>query len=110
MTTTILTDIIVGSQKLVDTLCFKVYNNRMQDKLIRLTEMIPGDRGTIDCVDIKDKDYHNRISCMGLKCNQTICVIRKLFGAYHCGIGNGTCEMAIRERDAEQIYVYREKA
>jgi Fe2+ transport system protein FeoA len=70
--------------------------------------MMPGDSGIIDCIDINDEDYHRRINSMGLRCDQRICVLRRLFGNLHCAVGKyAQTEMAIRERDALQILVDR---
>ena len=78
------------------------------NKLSRLADMMPGDSGIIDCIDINDREYHQRIGSMGLKCNQPICVLRKLFGNFHCGVGKcATTELAIRDSDAQQIFVDR---
>lgn len=74
--------------------------------IVPLSELNVYDEGEIDCLKIDDKEYHNRIQSMGLKCKMPCRVDGKLFGNYHVSVGQGfTTSLAIRQRDAKNIYI-----
>lgn len=74
--------------------------------IVPLSELDVYDEGEIDCLKITDKEYHDRIQAMGLKCKMPCRVDGKLYGNYRVSVGQGyTTTLAIRKSDAKNIYI-----
>jgi len=74
--------------------------------IVPLSELNVYDEGHIDCLKITDKEYHNRIRAMGLKCKMPCRIDGKLYGNFHISVGQGyTASLAIRKNDAKNIYI-----
>lgn len=72
----------------------------------KLTEIQPGETAIVDCIDIKDKPYHNRINRVGLKCEDKVKCIRASYGMKHLAVGQGfTTEFALRNKTCEEIWI-----
>lgn len=72
----------------------------------KLTEIQPGETAIVDCIDIKDELYHERINRLGLKCEDQVKCIRNGYNMKHLAVGQAfTTEFAIRNSTCEEIWI-----
>ena len=71
-----------------------------------LSDILPEEIAVVDCINIDDAPYHERINKVGLKCKDKIKCLRKSFGMFHLAVGKGfTTEFALRESTCKKVWI-----
>ena len=71
-----------------------------------LNELKPGEIAIVDCINIDDQPYHDRLKGVGLRCLDQIKCLHSMFGMKHLAVGMGfTTEFALREITCKEIWI-----
>ena len=72
----------------------------------KLIEIQPGETCIVDCIDINDVPYHQRITALGLMCLDEVTCSRKSHGMIQLSTGQGkTTHFALRQKQCEGIWI-----